>query len=69
MVSVFPASFVGVGVVLIAKSELGTEPQEVEVRFRLTVFMMGRATVGEPAVTVPLQPPESVPVWAAGKLP
>ena len=51
MVSVFPASFVGVGVVLIAKSELGTEPQEVEVRFRLTVFMMGRATVGGPAGT------------------
>src|ERR1041385_1647868 len=62
MVSVFPASFVGVGVVLIAKSELGTEPQDVEVRFRLTVFTMGRAAAGGPAVTVPLQPPESVPV-------
>ena len=35
----------------------------------LTVFMIGRATVGGPAVTVPLQPPMSLPVWAAGKLP
>src|SRR5215831_5944501 len=72
MVRVCPASFIGVGVVLIAKSELGTEPQEVDVRFRLTVFMMGRVAVGGPAITVPLQPPESVPVdpvWSTIKPP
>src|SRR6476659_5539355 len=69
IVNVFPASFIGVGVVLIVKSEFGTEPQEVEVRFRLFVSMIGRAAVGGPETTTPLQPPESLPVWLAGKLP
>src|SRR4030095_7620251 len=59
IVNVAPAMFLGVGVVLIVKSEFLLVST---VRRRLTVFMIGSAGAGGPAATFASKPPKLMPV-------